>query len=711
MSLFTRFHLLRPLVVTAIFLVALLSAALSGTAGAQALTISSVTGNRFPIDSNKCLEGPRAMYIGYSITNPSGTASVPLEATLSVATTGFGLAGNQPATQYVGSLSAGAKRTLFWYVTYPCTYGSSAPFTLQVKNAVTGAVLSTGSSTYTTFSMISAAAGGEPQGIVDVSGAVVGQLIVRESEYSVGNIGSNNEALFQPAGNLDFKADCLQLVSTKVISSAVSGVTVNTTDSVYFTNVSSTGSGNIVKIRYSFIYTGVCSNQVKALPFAYAGSGTQIKYRMSNGTDPGTYFTFPVSTNAFSITKAASVAAVAPGGDVTYTVTVRNTSATYGAFLQKVTDVLPAGATLKSVTAPAGSAGSIVTPSTLPQAGATGTITFLGTPGTYDAAPPTSSFYLPSGGTLTLFYTLTLPTTPGDYVNSATATTGASSVGPASVTVAVGQPDLTLTKTPVLQFARPSTAGTGGERTISFTLTVSNAGKVPSSGQISVVDTLPSGITPKSISSASTDWTCTASTLTCTYTKALAAGASAPAITVVVVAPLDTALESASTLRSFVNSAVVSGGGQVNTSNDSASATVRMVYLKLSKEVRNVTVSPGGTFSTSASGTPGQALEYCITFTNYGGVAVSNASVIDDVPLNTTPVLNGYGVTGANPALGIQLSRNGGAPTLLTSTDADTDGGSLLATGGTNQSGQLRVVLGTVGLGETGRVCFRAAIR
>src|SRR5215510_5302291 len=52
-----------------------------------------------------------------------------------------------------------------------------------------------------------------------------------------------------------------------------------------------------------------------------------------------------------------------------------------------------------------------------------------------------------------------------------------------------------------------------------YFLSVSNIGKAASSGTVTVVDTLPSGLTATNI--AGTGWNCTLATLTCTRSDAL----------------------------------------------------------------------------------------------------------------------------------------------------------------------------------------------
>ncbi|WP_263385226.1 beta strand repeat-containing protein [Granulicella arctica] len=94
-----------------------------------------------------------------------------------------------------------------------------------------------------------------------------------------------------------------------------------------------------------------------------------------------------------------------------------------------------------------------------------------------------------------------------------------------------------------------------------YTLTATNSGNASSSGTVSVVDTLPSGFSATALTG--TGWTCTVSTITCTRSDALAASVSYPAITL-------TVSIASSDIGTYNNTVAVSGGGETNTSNDTA---------------------------------------------------------------------------------------------------------------------------------------------
>src|SRR5213076_741896 len=94
-----------------------------------------------------------------------------------------------------------------------------------------------------------------------------------------------------------------------------------------------------------------------------------------------------------------------------------------------------------------------------------------------------------------------------------------------SITVADELPDLAITKTHFANF-------TQGQIGATYTIIVSNVGTGPTSGAVTVIDSLPAGLTATGLSGSG--WTCTLATLTCTRSDALAAGASCSPITLTV---------------------------------------------------------------------------------------------------------------------------------------------------------------------------------
>ncbi len=174
-------------------------------------------------------------------------------------------------------------------------------------------------------------------------------------------------------------------------------------------------------------------------------------------------------------------------------------------------------------------------------------------------------------------------------------------------------PDMTLGKSHVGNFTRGSTA--------SYTVPVSNLSPYGStSGTVIVNDTLPVGLTPTS--ATGTGWTCSiaSQTISCINATVLAASSSYPSITI----NANVAQTAPST---ETNTAFVSGGGEVNLSNDSAT------------DVAIVGSTADLSISNAASPDPvaaGGNITYTQIVTNSGPSAADNATLVEAVPANST---------------------------------------------------------------------------
>ena len=108
---------------------------------------------------------------------------------------------------------------------------------------------------------------------------------------------------------------------------------------------------------------------------------------------------------------------------------------------------------------------------------------------------------------------------------------------------------------------------TQGDAADTYTITVADSGTAPTSAAVTVTDTLPAGLSPTAADDATANgWTVSYSgqTVTATRSDALAAGASYPALAV-------TVSVAGNAPASVTNTAAVSGGGEVDTANDTAS--------------------------------------------------------------------------------------------------------------------------------------------
>lgn len=196
----------------------------------------------------------------------------------------------------------------------------------------------------------------------------------------------------------------------------------------------------------------------------------------------------------------------------------------------------------------------------------------------------------PTGGsTFTSFSTSCAPSNPQTNPPSCTVTMRAAEA--VTVTFTAGSaipPALAITKTHTGNF-------TQGQQGATYTVAVSNGADAgPTSGTVTVTDTIPAGLTL--VSMVGTNWTCAANS--CTRSDALAAGTSYPVITV-------TVNVAANAAASVTNSASVSGGGSptANTTNPTT-----------------ITASGGGPGSGIATATPSSLV--------FGGVQVGVASAL-----------------------------------------------------------------------------------
>jgi uncharacterized repeat protein (TIGR01451 family) len=178
--------------------------------------------------------------------------------------------------------------------------------------------------------------------------------------------------------------------------------------------------------------------------------------------------------------------------------------------------------------------------------------------------------------------------------------------------------DLTIAKFHLSDFTQGQTGAT-------YTITATNSGSAATSGMVTVTDTLPVGLTPTAPNGAVNGWTCgiAGQTVTCTRSDALAAGGSYPAITLTV----DVATNAAAAVT---NTADVSGGGEANTANNTASDPTTIAPL--------LDVSVSITKTASANPVAGQPLTYTITVSNIGSNTAASVVVTDVLPVAVTYV-------------------------------------------------------------------------
>ena len=100
-----------------------------------------------------------------------------------------------------------------------------------------------------------------------------------------------------------------------------------------------------------------------------------------------------------------------------------------------------------------------------------------------------------------------------------------------------------------------------GQSNLSYQVITNNVGNIASSGSVTVVNTLSTGLTATAISG--TGWTCTLSNLTCTRADSLPINSAFPLINI-------TYNIAGNAPSSAQLTATVSGGGDTNSANNSA---------------------------------------------------------------------------------------------------------------------------------------------
>jgi uncharacterized repeat protein (TIGR01451 family) len=228
-----------------------------------------------------------------------------------------------------------------------------------------------------------------------------------------------------------------------------------------------------------------------------------------------------------------------------------------------------------------------------------------------EVAPNNDTTYNVAVSGMTTSGTVIATIPAGAAQDAAGNTSNASTSTDNTVTYIAATSDLTIAKSHNGDF-------TQGQIGAQYTITVSNAGDGPTSGTVTMVDTLPAGLTATAISG--TGWTCDLGTLTCTRSNALAAGTSYPDITLTV----DVA---ANAPASVTNTATVSGGGETNTGNDSANDQTTI------NPPARIDTTTSITSDTPDPSTVGQAVtvQYTVAPTAGSGTPTGNVTVSDGV--------------------------------------------------------------------------------
>ena len=197
--------------------------------------------------------------------------------------------------------------------------------------------------------------------------------------------------------------------------------------------------------------------------------------------------------------------------------------------------------------------------------------------------------------------------------NAGTIVTNASQVlTPGSQSGAQCTPDMTITKShSPIDFVQGSTG--------TYTLTVKNSSvgtNASTTAAVTVTDVLPTGLTATAI--FGTGWACVLATHSCTRADALAPGVSYPVITINVNIAANAGAQ-------VTNTATVSGGGETNTADDTATDVANVLPPADADMAITKTASPNPVMQ-------GNTLTYTLGVTNNGPAIATNVTATDALP-------------------------------------------------------------------------------
>ena len=181
----------------------------------------------------------------------------------------------------------------------------------------------------------------------------------------------------------------------------------------------------------------------------------------------------------------------------------------------------------------------------------------------------------------------------------------------------------------------------------SYTVTVSNDGPVATSGTTTMTDTLPVGLTPGT-PTAPSGWTCPApvgQAVSCTSTDVVASGGSFPVITIPVTVTQNSPL-------SVTNTATVSGGGEMDTSDDSDPDPTTIIGVAQTPSVTNAATVHGAQTTSGLVITPNPGDGAEVTY--YKITNILNGTLFQND--GATPIAAGSFITAAQGGAGLKFT-------------------------------------------------------
>lgn len=367
----------------------------------------------FQFDSNSPMtSGPKAAYVCIEVKNISGTTQSGLYlklssiSSLNTALYRYTLLGPSDSTVVIGTLGAGQSKVCYYYVKYDVYTNTNSAFgTAGTANCTVNFSLNdrglTSSLSYTfnwyNRKSISANAGGLTTNTV-VNQDIVGGKVNDTVRYTIGNAQAGDEVNIEIARDANFDANKLQLVGIRILFSNEPGISAGSTDSTYFRIAApGGGTGGYIKVLYTFQIKA--SNFTTTLsPYAGTTSGASNYKYAYDPTNGSATVTVSANANKLTLSKSVSSATSYKNGIVTYSVTMSNSSSTYGIIVDQLVDILPTAYSYQGLNG--ASQVTTTNSSTLPTVGSTGTMTFIGGSNLSNS----TCYYIAPSSTLNLMY-------------------------------------------------------------------------------------------------------------------------------------------------------------------------------------------------------------------------------------------------------------------------------------------------------------------
>jgi uncharacterized repeat protein (TIGR01451 family) len=448
----------------ALVLVLSVLAALLGFQSALAFTVTRVSSPVLYMDSTENLF---CGYAAYRVVNTTGTPQNDVWLQVHSFTGAvIGTAPTEDGWYRLGAMAPGDTSFAFVYLTASAQEPAPQTHSATVYDARTsGNVLATADFTLTSMETIQASANKVTSTLFGPNPPGLGGIMILTVEGETGIVGAAGIFAASPASFLGWEADAFRLTDVEMVMTGSPNAGTYR-DSMFWVLPSTQNTSYI--ITYTFVVTGVTTQPTLSGPVNYISSGAQIKHTTDVG-DPAIVQPVQPTSNAVTLDKKASPAALLGAGTVTYTVTIRNAD-TIDVALEYVEDLLPSSPDAAQYVP--GSATFQAAP--IPDPGVAGQLaTFVG------------PFAVAGLDSATLVYQATVSDSAGTYSNRAAGLIGSEQIDTTLVTGddAPAVADVVvLAPSPRIGAAKAVTAGPAnngdGSHTVTYTVTAGNYGDV-----------------------------------------------------------------------------------------------------------------------------------------------------------------------------------------------------------------------------------------